>query len=302
MELQLQPGKYLIAVSGGVDSVVLLDLLVAQFGRKQGYEFVVAHYNHGIRNDSTEDEALVRTLAEGLGLPFFVEQGALGRGASEAEARAKRYAFLEKIQAQVGAQAIITAHHQDDLLETIILNLLRGTGRKGLSSLQSGIQLVRPLLDCTKAQLVEHALTHNLRWREDSTNQDEAYLRNYIRKRIVPRLDHVARETFIDLGRAAQVRNQQIDMIIHELLDQFVTDGRLFARQAFIMMPHGVAKEVLAEWLRQNGLRQFDARLLERIVVQAKTLSPGKRIDVYGGAQLAVEKTELNLALSPAER
>lgn len=158
-----KPGKYVVAVSGGVDSMALLDLLQAH----GDYELVVAHLDHGIRSDSGEDRQLVEQAAEAVGLPFFYKEAKLGAGTSEAAARKVRYAFLNKIKTKQGAAAIITAHHQNDVLETAIINIIRGTGRKGLTSLGSN-EIVRPLLNVSKAALIQYAKKHNLQWREDS--------------------------------------------------------------------------------------------------------------------------------------
>src|SRR5688572_18243464 len=174
MNFRLSPGKYVVAVSGGVDSMVLLDLL----RERPKLELIVAHFDHGIRKESARDRKLVQRIAKSYDLPFFYAEGNLGPKAGEALAREARYAFLRKIQEEQGAKAIITAHHQDDMLETAIMNLLRGTGRRGLSSLKSRKELVRPMLEWTKKGIREYAEERDLVWAEDVTNDDERYLRN----------------------------------------------------------------------------------------------------------------------------
>ncbi len=99
-----------------------------------------------------------------------------------------RYDFLEEVRRHYNAQAIITAHHQDDVIETALLNLLRGTGRKGLSSLRSSDTIIRPLLAIPKQVIREYAETNTIEWHEDSTNKDDRYLRNFVRHQMVPRL------------------------------------------------------------------------------------------------------------------
>src|SRR5438132_889977 len=127
MDIALEPGTYIVAVSGGVDSMVLLDLLRT----KPELKLIVAHYDHGMRPNSTADRQLVQAVSKHHGLTFIYDQGKLGN-ASEATARRARYDFLHQVREASQARAIITAHHQDDLLETAILNILRGTGRRGL--------------------------------------------------------------------------------------------------------------------------------------------------------------------------
>src|SRR6476469_10942255 len=167
MRIEIPGGKYVVAVSGGVDSVVLLDLLRLY----PGVKVTVAHFDHGIREDSHLDRAYVAELAKRYRLPFVYDKGQLGPDASEAEARRARYDFLSKVQQKTGSDALVTAHHENDVLETAIINLLRGTGRKGLSSLTNGEGIIRPLLDVPKSEIIDYAKRHGLQWREDSTNK-----------------------------------------------------------------------------------------------------------------------------------
>lgn len=275
MQVTLIPGHYVAAVSGGVDSTALLHLLQNQSGIK----LTVAHFDHGIRDDSSDDRRHVQRLAKKYDAPFVYHEGNLGAGASEAVARSARYDFLHKVRASSGARAIVTAHHQDDVLETAIINLLRGTGRKGLSSLGSSTDVVRPLVGFTKQELVDYARAHNLQWREDSTNENTDYLRNYVRKNILPKFDSTQRAKLLSIIRRAEHRNPKIDCMLTTILHTQPSPDAL-SRPDFIMLPHVVSKEVLAAWLRSHGIRDFDTKLLERVVTGAKTLNPGKQADL----------------------
>jgi tRNA(Ile)-lysidine synthase len=283
-------GKYVVAVSGGVDSVALLDML----RRESGLDLVVAHFDHGIRTDSFEDRALVESLAKSYGLPFVYKEGKLDANVSEAVAREARYSFLREVLAEQGAQAIITAHHQDDLLETAILNMLRGTSRKGLSSLRSRDDLVRPLLKVPKSQVLDYAVANGLKWHEDSTNRDTAYLRNYVRHNILTRLDNRDKTKLVNMLSNMEATNKEIDWLLDEILAEQISANRL-DRRWFNQLAHSVAREVMATWLRANGLRDFDSKTLERLVVAGKTAVPGKRFDVLKGAGLSVSKDYLAL-------
>ncbi len=278
MNVVVEPGKYVVAVSGGVDSVVLLHLLESQ----SGLDLIVAHFDHGIRPNSALDAQFVSNLAAKFDLPFASERVELGKDASESTARQARYAFLKRVQTEHSAVAIITAHHQDDLLETAVHNIIRGTGRRGLTSLQSQRGLLRPLLNYPKKQIIDYALQRKLSWQEDTTNHDQRYTRNYIRHRLLVRFDNGSRQQLLALISQMSVLNAEIDDALQGLLAEHGSEQgierRWFARQS-----HNVSKEVLALWLRQHGLADYDRKVLERLVVQCKVRSPGTVLDVKRG-------------------
>lgn len=290
MKIKLEPGKYVVAVSGGVDSVVLFDMV----RQLPDVKLIVAHFDHGIREDSVEDRRFVQQMAMAHKLPFTFSEGKLGPGASEDQARRARYAFLEKVRSAAGARAIILAHHQDDAIETAIINLLRGTGRRGLSSLRERQGIARPLLHVTKRQLRAYALARRLEWREDSTNQDVAYLRNYVRHKLLPRFTIEQRKKLLTLVSNMAETNQQLDAQLVNYLHVQPSRGVL-SRKTFVHLPHNVAREVMASWLRHQGVRGFDSKALERLVVAAKTAKPGTFTDALLGYSLRIGKDQLQL-------
>lgn len=291
MKIAVQPGKYVVAVSGGVDSMVLLDVLSTQ----PGLELVVAHFEHGIRPDSDADRQLVERAAEGYKLPFIYERGQLGTHASEARARTARYAFLHRVRQTEKARAIMTAHHQDDLLETAVINMLRGTGRKGLHSLASTGNIIRPFLHITKAVLYEYARAHQaMTWHEDSTNSQDNYLRNYIRHHVTNALSTPQTAELLAYITHAGQTNPVIDALLQRNLAAHTgADG--LDRAWFIMLPHDVACEVMAAWLRQTSIRDFDRHTIENLVIFGKVAQPGKVRDVIAGYWLQADKTKLRL-------
>lgn len=287
MRIEVSPGSYVLAVSGGVDSVVLLDLLRLY----PGVKLTVAHFDHGIRDDSHEDLKHVEQLARRYRVPFVYDKGRLGPGASEAEARAARYAFLKKIQKMTQADALITAHHQDDVLETAIINLLRGTGRKGLSSLTNGEGIIRPLLDVPKSEILDYAKRHALVWREDSTNTNTDYLRNRIRHEMLPAWSEHDKRRLLDVSKRMRHVNQEIDTIVGDSL------AGALEREWFILLPHNVSREVIASWLRHHHIRDFDHTTLDRLTIAAKVAQPGKAIDIVKGHQMRIGKHDLALTV-----
>jgi tRNA(Ile)-lysidine synthase len=191
-----------VAVSGGVDSMVLLHALHA-LRRKHGWKLIVAHYNHLLRAaESDADEALVRRTAKKLGVSFESARGDVkqfaraGKVSIEMAARTLRHEFLAQTARKFEALHIALAHHADDQVELFFLRLFRGAGSEGLAGMKwrapspfdHGLTLVRPLLGETKAELVEFALSSGILFRDDRTNRSTDLLRNRIRRNLIPLL------------------------------------------------------------------------------------------------------------------
>lgn len=280
MNLDLVSGTYVLAVSGGVDSVVLLDLLTKQ----KNIWLIVAHFDHGIREDSQADREFVADLAEKYGLVFEYGEGNLGKGASEEAARSARYDFLRGVQKKHKAKAIITAHHQDDVIETMFINLIRGTKQKGLVSLTSSSDIERPLLNMSKQDIKDYARQHNLHWREDSTNTDESYMRNWLRINIVPKLSLVQRKKLLALYENTKQSSKEIE----KLLDEIGAESNALDKKVVTSLPHDVALEYIAHWFRANNFRDFDKKTLERAVLGIKTLHNSKNVELKKGFKIEI--------------
>lgn len=272
--------KYIVAVSGGVDSVVLLDSAAKQYDHDQ---LIVAHFDHGIRQDSARDALFVKTLAKKYGLQFETKREELGGNASEELARDRRYAFLRSVAKSYGAK-IMTAHHADDAVETIAINVIRGTGWRGLAVLDSA-DITRPLLGFEKSKLLEYAKQHRLVWREDSTNKDTKYLRNAIRQR----LGAVSNEdkTLLRLYRNRQVAlKKEIDSEAAHLIGESP-----YSRHMFIAVPEVAAIELLRSvFMKETGFAPTIPQR-ERALHAIKTIAPGKKIEVTKGVKLRFSKT-----------
>ena len=285
----MNPQKFVVAVSGGVDSIVLLHMLQT---RKRGHvSYIVAHFDHGMRVNSASDAEFVKQLAKSYGLPFKSQQGNLGSAASEATARAARYAYLRKIKDEYKAEKIITAHHQDDVIETMVINIIRGTGPRGLAPMQHQTDILRPLLSKRKKELYNYATAHGLEWREDDTNTDENYLRNYIRMNIMPKLE----PAFSDL----LARNESIEKLYIDIdmrVAGIMYGTRTIYRPKFVFYPFLVQREIVRAWLVKSGITDLDKQLIERITVAIKTLPIGKKIDISGEHWLKSEKQNVYIS------
>ncbi|MGV9001479.1 MAG: tRNA lysidine(34) synthetase TilS [Candidatus Saccharimonadaceae bacterium] len=247
--------KYIVAVSGGVDSMALLDMMV----RSGEHDLVVAHFDHGIRPDSHVDAQLVREVALKHGLLFETKREELGPSASEAFARDRRYAFLRDL-AQKHEATIVTAHHLDDLVETVAINANRGTGWRGLAALDSDVS--RPLLDFEKSQLIEYAQRHNLAWREDSTNTNTSYLRNRIR----PQTHVLPTETKREV-RALHTHQKALKRQINDEVHAIIGEGPQYSRYFFTNLPTVVAYECLREITKGKLTRPQLVRVLHAVKV-----------------------------------
>lgn len=262
--------KYVVAVSGGVDSVVLLDMMVRS---RKDDDLIVAHFDHGIRPDSAADARFVGALADHHGLRFEVRREELGKDASETVARERRYVFLREL-AQKHKATISTAHHQDDLVETIAINMQRGTGWRGLAVLGSS-EIYRPLLGYRKAKLYDYALAHNLEWVEDETNSTDAYLRNRLRRKINAELSATSRNNLIEYWQKQLDLRGEIEVEDQKILG---SDSR-FSRYFFTHIDEVSASELLRNALGFAITRPQTTRLLHAI----KTAKAGSIMEVGAG-------------------
>ena len=186
--------KILLTISGGIDSVVMLDLFI-----RTGYRCGIAHCNFGLRGDESDgDEDFVRRLAYEHGLKFHGKRFSTEEYAEEAKvsiqmaARKLRYDWFEKIRSSHSYNLIATAHNQDDVLETFFINLIRGSGIRGLSGMKAKLgKIIRPLLFAPRSQIEDYATERKLSFREDSSNASEKYTRNKIRHTILPLFESI---------------------------------------------------------------------------------------------------------------
>lgn len=280
MDIQLEKlsGRYVLAISGGVDSVSLLDLMV-KLNLDTKENIIVAHFDHGIRNDSKKDRILVQDLAKKYGLTFYFEEANLGQKTSEALARKKRYQFLDQIKKRTNSAGIITAHHQDDLIETAILNILRGTNRRGLSPLKNNEEIKRPFLDYDKKTIIEYALKNNLRWIEDSTNKDTKYLRNYLRINVLPKLSQKDRLKMIELIKKNRIINNEIDKIIFSIYQKNFKNNQ-FSRLWFDSLDYDIQKEFIVFLLLDNKIKDYSSQTIKRLVNSLKTFPNNVIIEI----------------------
>jgi tRNA(Ile)-lysidine synthase len=249
--------KKILAISGGIDSSVLLHTM------KSAPSATVAHFNHGTRPSADTDEAFVKSLAKKYHLPFISKKASLGPTCSESTARTHRYAFLKSLGGE-----IYTAHHQDDLAESIAINILRGTGWRGLAPLDTpGIH--RPLLHLTKKDIFIYAAKHHLTFRQDPTNNSEDYLRNRLRPHLTPD------PRLIALYQSQPRLKAHLDSGIKSLLPP----APPYHRAPFAALPDPVALELLRA-LTQRHHHHLTRPQLTNFLTAIRTYPPAKKFNL----------------------
>ncbi|GMQ26169.1 tRNA lysidine(34) synthetase TilS [Algoriphagus sp. oki45] len=297
-------GRYLLGFSGGVDSVCLAHLLW-----KSGIPFEIAHVNFQLRGEESEQDAeFSARISDEWGIPFHLHHGNTQKIAEEKgisiqmAAREIRYDFFEKIRAQNHLQGIFLAHHEDDQLETIFLNLLRGTGIEGLYGMaEKKGWLIRPLLSFSKENLLEYAKSNQLEWREDSSNAKSDYKRNKLRLEALPALYEVASDAkanlltsfsrLKDTGKAFSGLFEDWKSI-HVQTDE---DGSFLPYTSIQHQPGGAS--LLYFWLRPYGFQPDQVNQIHSSVAEPK---PGTVF--YSPSHLInLDRTGIYLAPKPIE-
>ena len=259
-------------VSGGIDSVALLDLL----RRAEFRKLAVAHFHHGLRGKSADRDAeFVRALAGETGDPFIAGRGqtrvraARKRESIEEAARNLRRDFFARAAKKHGATVVFLGHHAGDAAETVLFHLARGGGSRGLSSLRgqspldrSGITIVRPLLGFTRQEIAAYAVARRLSFCEDETNNSRAHTRNRLRHDVMPALaGAVGHDPVPALARAAEilaVENDFLDEWAHARASSTQIETRRFAREPFALQ-----RRWLRAWLRERTGSEIDFETVE---------------------------------------
>jgi tRNA(Ile)-lysidine synthase len=314
-ECGLNPGRSLVVgVSGGADSLALVDCLAAL-----GYPVMVAHFNHRLRDDSQSDLEFVRDFAKQKELSFVSKSGdvaafACDRGLSiEEAARQMRYEFLFKAARECDAQALAVGHTADDQVETILMHMLRGAGLDGmkgmlwrglLESFDVEIPLVRPLLGVWRVETESWCRSHNLSYRVDTTNSDTTYKRNRLRQEIIPLLESYSPQARAQIHRMAGhlAGDQRVLALLTK--DAFQTcqeqsgEGYLvFNRERLAALDPALTARVirLAAFKLVKELRDFDSGAVERCLEAVMQAPSGWQADLPGGLRLRVTDGKLYL-------
>ena len=279
--------SFLIGISGGVDSVALLHLLL-----EHGYHnLILTHFNHQLRGaDSDADSIFVKNLAESLQLPYeFGTENIQARSVREkrsleAAAREARYQFFAAVAQKRHVQTVLLAHHADDQVETCFLHFLRGTGSAGLAGMLpvsqrtiNGIELtiVRPLLSISKKELVAFLAMHQLAWREDASNKSHLPTRNRLRNRIMPLLDELMGLSYRNaITRTATILAAEDDYL-ESLAAPMAKKSQLSTRE-LAAVPLALQRRIVHAWLRAYGFAEVSFAEVERVLSLLNLDGPAK--------------------------
>lgn len=308
---RLDGATLVCGLSGGADSVGLLSALLA-LSAARGFRVVAAHLDHCLRPGSSDDAAFCAELCGQLGVPFETARADVRARSRvrhegiEAAAREERYAFLRAVRARRSANAIAVAHTRDDQAETVLLRLLRGSGRTGLSAMRRFTgDIVRPLLAVSRAEILDHLAASGLSWREDPSNQDRTLLRNRIRHELLPYLEseYNPRLRAQLAGTAALLadENEVLDDMASDLLERAARSERgavTVSLPVLTQAPAALARRAVRLVCARAGAGPgLSATHVESVLALARTAAPsGRRLPLPAGREAAFEFDTLRVA------
>ncbi len=251
--------KFLLAVSGGLDSVFMTHL----FFQCQ-YSFAIAHCNFNLRGEeSNEDEKFVNELANKYDVKIFTQHFDTLKVAEQENisiqmaARNLRYAWFEKLRAENNFDFIATAHHQEDSTETVLLNIIRGKGLEGLKGVPiKNNFVIRPVLFATRKEITEYASENNLKWREDSSNQTTDYQRNFIRHKIIPLLKEINPSVHDAIKNLSQFTSESI-VLLEETIKKYKDEIIIHSGNDLIIDAEKINKHPAKRTLLYYFLKEF---------------------------------------------
>ncbi|MFA4815034.1 MAG: tRNA lysidine(34) synthetase TilS [Candidatus Gracilibacteria bacterium] len=301
LELKSVPKEstVIVGVSGGRDSMALVHALIHQ---RPDLKIIPAHVNHGLRDSADDDALFTRGMMQRWGLDCEFFKPHLPEGGNVEEwGREKRYEFFEKLLKKHHADFIFTAHHQDDDFETMLLHVLRGTRVKGLAGMAPiRDKLIRPLLYTPGGDITAYVEAQQIPFRNDPTNEDDRYMRNFLRHKIIPVLNHV----YPGLAERWQTQKgywNELQVMLENaalnFMQEFWDSKDGLHREAFKKLPYPLRATVLELWyLESTGKRIPDNATLDRWDEAIRTLEPRKKTEWEGKRFLVMSRERAKLS------
>ena len=269
-----------VGVSGGIDSIVLLDL-IARVAKKMSLKIVVAHVNYSLRGrESDRDENIVFEAANEYSIPVEILRKKPREGKNlQNSAREIRFKYYQDIASRYNLESVATAHHMDDQAETILLHMIRGSGLRGLAGIQSvskmgGLKLIRPLLPFSKSELEEYAKKRKLKYEVDSTNLKSDYSRNSIRNELVPALKKF-NPRIVESLHSMSIRIASDDDALGMVADESFEDALIkegkgllsMSRAPVQLLPKGIRYRVMMKAFERaaGSLKDLNSDQLDKI-------------------------------------
>ncbi len=286
LQQHAEASRYWIAYSGGMDSHVLLHLCAQLELRQTGLEFSAVHVNHGLQPDANVWSAHCADVCRTLAIPFTLLRVDASPEPGQSREEAARNARYQAIRSLMSPRAVLlTAQHQDDQAETVLLQLLRGAGLSGLAGMPQWAEfgpgwLLRPLLDVPRSALYRYAVEHGLHWIEDLSNQDTSYDRNFLRQQVLPLLQQRWPGASGTLSRSARHCVEAL-RLVNGRAEDLLRSARHPVRDTLrisqlTLFDEAGQRLALREWLRSSGYRMPPARTLQRVIDEVMRARPDR--------------------------
>ncbi len=268
--------SYLLGISGGMDSMALLHAFY-RITKKRDVPFAACYVHHGNLGKKSQVayrskvKKLVEKICDCYGVNLLEHVQMQPQGTSEAELRDFRHQVLKEIKNENGFGRIVLAHHQDDLLETRIIRLIRGTGPQGMMSMQedsSETMIYRPLLNFSRLEIKDYAKKHKLKWLDDPSNRDETILRNWLRNSWLPSLEKKRAGGVNSLGRSLELLAQFVESHQDAAL---VEDLESLNRGEIAAMEVAKKQQVIARFLRQKKITNYSLNQINEVIKRLNT-------------------------------
>lgn len=301
----IQPGdKIVVGVSGGPDSMCLLSILV-ELSRELDFEVIVVHINHMLRDVADDEEKYVENFSQRLGLPFFSKKVDVLKLSKEQKlsceemARKVRYEFFYEILERTGANKIAVAHNANDHVETMLLNLIRGSGLEGLCGIkQQNGKIIRPMLEISRDEIEAYLEAHDITAMIDTTNFEEVYTRNKVRHRILPYLKELNPNILTTLYRTSEILSQSRELLGEVIEKEYKTvrnDVGILKKKAFLEFSENMQLEILRLAIEEfyGSKKDISYENLKNAVRILNTAQSGAIVEILKELKIKIEQDNI---------